>query len=219
MARSHSIPPSTQYIRDTFAPEDELLKRIRESLNPELARIQVGPEEGKLLQFLIRSHHVRTVVEIGTLAGYSAIWMARALPETGHLYTCGKDPAHNALAKKHFHESDVHRRINLIEGDARDTLKSLEPKAPFDMIFIDADKASYSFYLDWAEIHIRKGGLIIGDNTFLFGNIWKEKADADVGDASWKAMREFNARLADPARYSSTLIPTEEGMTVAVKLF
>jgi predicted O-methyltransferase YrrM len=101
-------------------------------------------------------------------------------------------------------------------------LNELAASAPYDMVFIDADKPGYPEYLDWAEEYVRKGGLIVGDNTLLFGHVWSESAPQGAGAPSrtaWNAMREFNRRLADPAKYHSVLIPTEEGMTVAIKLF
>lgn len=95
----------------------------------------------------------------------------------------------------------------------------IEKEGPFDMAFIDADKLNYLHYLDWAERNVRKGGLIIGDNTFLFDAVWKEGPVGRVRGTARHAMREFNKRLADPEKYLGILLPTEEGMTIAVKLF
>ena len=213
------------YIRQTFAPEDSLLQQVSENLKaefPQLHAIQIGAEEGKLLQMLVCMAGVRTIVEVGSLAGYSALWMARGLPEGGMLHAINSDPAHARLARQHFAMSEVVDRLTLHEGDAKQILPTLEGEAPFDMIFIDADKGGYAHYLDWAEANIRKGGLIVGDNTLLFGHVIAQ--EQPIGDKTptkkaWNAMREFNQRLADPARYRSILIPTAEGLTVAQKLF
>ena len=209
--------PAGDYTEALFAPQDALLASILSRLPESFHSWQVSAAEGKLLQLLIGMIGAKRVVEVGTLAGYSALWMARALPEGGHLYTIGKDPAHNAIARQVFAESEESEKITLLEGDAQDMLQGLSAQAPFDMIFIDADKINYPRYLDWAEKHIRPGGLIVGDNTYLFGAVWHEKAPVGTAPATHAAMREFNARLADANKYLGMIIPTAEGMTVAMK--
>lgn len=211
------------YIRALFAPEDEVLEDVRARLTahaPQLMGIQVGAEEGKLLQFLVKMAEVKSIVEIGSLAGYSAVWMARGLPEGGILHAINKDPEHNNLLCETVKQSGLNIQAHL--GDAKEVLKELEAQAPFDMVFIDADKGGYAEYLDWAEQHVRKGGLIVGDNTLLFGHVNSETQPQGQGaptKKAWNSMREFNARLADSSRYESILIPTLEGLTVARKLF
>jgi len=209
-------PDRLSYIRDLFAPENAAQQAARESLTGENDKISIYAEEGKLLQLLIRLARVKTVVEVGTLGGYAALWMAAALPEDGHLYTIEKDPARAALARQNLAGAP---NVTLLEGDARQVLETLRGQAPFDMIFIDADKLNYLHYLDWAEAHIRKGGLIIGDNSLLFDAVWREKLPPRVRQTALHAMRDFNKRLADPARYHGILLPTQEGMTIAQKLF
>lgn len=213
-----TLTPSLDYIRKLYAPQDALLASIAETLEKLGMAIQVGAEEGKLLQMLIVLHQARSVVEIGTLAGYSAIWMARALPEGGRLYAIEKDPGHAAMARHFFDQSEVKERITLLEGDARDVLPALSDKGPFDMAFIDADKPGYNHYLDWAERHVRQHGLIVADNTLLFNTIGLDAPPPDMAKATWEGMRRFNARLADPEKYFSTMVATQEGMTVAIKL-
>ncbi len=214
-----TLTPAVDYIRKHFAPQDALLAEIDATLVKIQQHINVGPDEGKLLQLLIKLHGVKSVVEVGTLAGYSAIWMARALPEDGHLYAINKEPEHVALADGFFARSDVGHKITQLQGDAHDALPTLDAKGPFDMIFIDADKISYPDYLDWAEKNIKKGGLIVGDNTFLFDTVWLDAPPPNEAPATWAAMRSFNERLADPKKYFSAIIPTLDGMTVALKLF
>lgn len=211
--------PDIDYIRKMYAPQDSLLEGIDKRLKAIGMAIHVGAEEGRLLQMLIALHGVRSVVEIGTLAGYSALWIARALPEGGHLHSIDKDPAHCALAREFIGQSEVKSRITLHEGDAHAILQSLTPQGPFDMAFIDADKGSYNDYLDWAEGAIRKGGLIVADNTLLFGSMTLDAPPHDIAPATWNAMRRFNQRLADAKRYFTTMIPTQEGLTVAIKQF
>ncbi len=209
--------PNLDYIRKLYAPQDALLASIDATLVGMNIHMHVAADEGKLLQLLIRLHGAKTIVEIGTLAGYSAIWMARALPEDGHVYTIGVDENHNAMARHFFDQSDVKHKITLIEGDAHTVLPSLNHKAPFDMVFIDADKISYNDYLDWAEINVRNGGLIVADNTLLFDTVALDAPPPGIAPTTWHAMRRFNERLADKTRYFSTMIPTAEGMTVAIK--
>lgn len=219
MSKHSQTSPAIDYIRKLYAPQDALLTRIETTLAERGFAIQIGAEEGKLLQLLIKMHQVKTAVEIGTLAGYSALWMARALPMDGHVYTLNKDPEHIALAAQFFAQSEVQGRITMLEGDARETLPLLAPQGPFDMVFIDADKIGYNDYLDWAEKNIRKGGLIVADNTLLFGAVLEDAAPAGVAPNAWLTMRHFNERLADSGRYFSMMIPTQEGLTVAIKLF
>ncbi len=208
------------YIRSTFAPEDEILQDAKARLSAHdnhLVGIQVGAEEGKLLQFLIKLAGVKTIVEIGSLAGYSTVWMARAVGEEGVVHAINKDTAHYELLCETVEKSGLNIQPHL--GDATDVLQQLEPQAPFDMVFIDADKGGYAGYLDWAEKHVRKGGLIVGDNTLLFGHVIAEQKPEGTSQKAWEGMREFNERLADESRYESILIPTAEGLTVARKLF
>jgi len=212
------ISKKTEYIRQVFAPEDALLSSIDKETRENDQPIHIGSDEGKLLEFLIRLGGVTTAVEVGTLAGYSSIWIARALPEDGHLYTIEKDEKRAKICTENFKKAGLVDKITLLQGDGHKKLTELKEKAPFDMIFIDAEKAGYCKYLDWAEENLNKGGLIIGDNTFLFGAVYDD-AEKGVGDKSKKVMQEFNQRLADKTKYNSIIIPTDEGMTVAQKLF
>jgi len=213
----HSTP-SLEYIRKLTAAQDALLTAMDERLHATGFPIHVGAEEGKLLQMLIRLHATKTIVEIATLAGYSTIWMARALPEDGHITTINKDPEHIEMAREFFAMSDVAYKITMLEGKAQTILPTLLAKAPFDMVFIDADKISYNEYLDWADANVRSGGLIIADNTLQNGALALDAPPADMAPTTWHNMRKFNERLADSSRYFTTMIPTQEGMTVAVKL-
>lgn len=213
------VSPEIDYIRRLYAPEDALLREISRALIERDMAIHVGAEEGKILQFLITLHGVVNIVEVGTLAGYSALWMARALPPHGRVITLNKDPGHCTLAREFIARSEVASRITMLEGDAHQLLPMIAPQAPFDMIFIDADKISYPDYLDWAERHVRQGGLIVADNTLLFGTVCEETPPEGIAPATWNAMRQFNERLANPRRYFSVMLPTEEGLSVALKLF
>jgi predicted O-methyltransferase YrrM len=207
------------YIRTLYAKQDALLADIDARLKSHNIAIHINPEEGKLLQLLIALRGIKTVVEIGTLAGYSAIWMARALPEDGRLYAINRDPEHIEWAREFFERCEVGKRITQLEGDAHAILPTLTGKGPFDMVFIDADKESYNDYLDWAEQNIRRGGLIVADNTLLFDTAALSAPPPGTAPKTWEGMRRFNERLADPKKYLTTMIDTDDGLTVALKLF
>ena len=181
--------------------------------------IQVGAEEGRILQLLIALHGAKKIVEIGTLAGYSTIWMARALPDDGHIYTINRDASHFAMAQSFFAQSECAGKITQLEGDAHDILPKLSPNAPYDLIFIDADKISYPDYLDWAEQNIRKGGLIIADNSLLGGIAAMDAPPPKFAPTTWQNIRNFNNRLADRSKYNAIIIPTIQGLSVAIKVF
>ncbi|MEZ5691362.1 MAG: O-methyltransferase [Rickettsiales bacterium] len=220
MSRNSNISSRDfQYIESLYAPQDELLSEINEELIKRDMAINISAQEGRILQLLIALHGTKTIVEIGTLAGYSAIWMARALPDDGHLYAINKDPEHVKMADGFFARCECDDRITQLAGDAHKVLPELSAKAPFDMAFIDADKISYPAYLDWAEENIRKGGLIVADNTLLGGNTSSEIPPENIPASRWRNMREFNERLADKTKYNATILPTREGLSVAVKLF
>jgi predicted O-methyltransferase YrrM len=216
--RKDSDPQKREYIKNTFAKEDAALAKVGENLPPEERRMQIGADEGKILFCLARIINAKKIVEIGVLNGYSSIWLARALPEGGKLYSLEKNSKRIEPTLKNFEACGVSNKIELIAGDALETLLKLEQYAPFDMVFIDADKGNYCNYLDWAEKNVRKGGLIVGDNAFLFGGVYGE-SPRDLNPDMVKVMQEFNRRLGDPTKYSGIMIPTEEGMVVGVKEF
>ncbi len=218
MSRNDATP-SLEYIRSLYAAQDGLLEDIVRELESRNFAIQVGPEEGRILQLLVKLSGAKTIVEIGTLAGYSAIWMARALAEDGRIYALNKDPEHVKMAQGFFDRCECGDKITQIAGDAHKTLPELSAKAPFDMVFIDADKISYPSYLDWAEKNIKKGGLIIADNTLLAGKTAQPSPPEGIAPTTWKNIRSFNERLADKNRYDGIIIPTNEGLSVAIKLF
>lgn len=217
--KHETTPPPIAYIRSLFAPEDDLLQDVHARLKEQDHTIHIGAEEGKLLQLFIRMNNVKTVVEVGTQAGYSAVWMARALPEDGMLYTIEHDARRAEMAQETFERCEVGHKITLLQGKAAEVLPTLNGKAPFDMAFIDADKPGYCRYLNWAEQHICKGGLIIGDNTMLFGAVYQENVPEGISASTLDIMQEFNRRLANPEKYYSVMVPTEEGLTVGIKKF
>lgn len=209
--RSQQINARDKYIRDLYAPETELLARIRATLAEKNLSIHVSPEEGKLLQLFVRLHGAKNIVEIGTLGGYSALWMAAALPANGHLTTFEKSPERAEMARSFIAESPHAKKITVVEGDAHAALR--DHKGKVDMVFIDAEKTGYPDYLAWADSALPEGGLLIADNTLLFDTVYGETPEGEA--KMWQAMRQFNATLAE--RFEAIILPTAEGLSVAVK--
>ena len=209
--RSQKINPRDNYIRQLYARETELLTRIRATLAEKNLSIHVSPEEGKLLQLLVLISGTKHIVEIGTLGGYSALWMAAALPSGGHITTFEKSVERAEMARAHIAESPYAKNITVIEGDAHTMLRAYKGKV--DLVFIDAEKTGYPDYLQWAESVLPAGGMLIADNTFLFDTVY---AEAPEGEAKmWHAMRQFNAALAE--RFEAIILPTAEGLSIALK--
>lgn len=209
--RQKIVNPRDAYIRALYAPEAEWLKNIRESLNQKGMMIHVTPEEGKLLQLLVQLQRAKQIVEIGTLGGYSVLWMAAALPEDGHITTFEKNPEHAAIARTHIANSPYAEKITVIEGDAHTALRTHH--ASVDMVFIDAEKTGYPDYLKWAEEKLPAGGLVVADNTLLFDTVYVEKPKGDA--KMWHAMQAFNEQLAK--NFDALLLPTAEGLSIGIK--
>jgi caffeoyl-CoA O-methyltransferase len=167
------------YAARTHHPDDSALQRAFDApARHGLPEIQLGPAEGRLLELLLRMVNARKVVEVGTLAGYSALWMARALPPGGHLWTIEADPVHAGVASEVIGEAGFGDRVTLIKGDASEVLPKLSDSGPFCAVFLDADKGRYDQYGRWAAKHLRAGGLLVGDNAYLFGRLLEDADDA-----------------------------------------
>ncbi len=170
--------------------------------------IQVGPSEGRLLYLLMKLVAAKKVVEVGTLVGYSATQMARALPSGGKLWSIEYDAKHADVARKNLEAAGVRDRVEVLVGAGVDVLPTLVGHGPFDAVFIDADKQSYAEYGRWAVANLRQGGIVIGDNAYLFGEL------VDDSDRA-KAMRAFHEHVA--ATCDSVCLPTPDGLVVGIK--
>jgi caffeoyl-CoA O-methyltransferase len=201
------------YIRQTFAIEDQTLRHIRESIPEQgLPAIFVRPEEGLLLQFLAVTSNAKMALELGTLGGYSGVWIARGMASDGKLITIEKIPERAQVAREHFRLADVADRVEVWIGDSHDLLPDLSRNGPYDFIFIDAEKEGYGTYLDWSLNNLRPGGILAAHNAFRHGAIVDPKND----DPGTDAIRRFNQRLATEPRLISTIFPAGDGMAVAV---
>jgi predicted O-methyltransferase YrrM len=209
-----------RYITDALVPSDPVLEAaLQASTGAGLPAINVAPNQGKLLHLLARIHGARTILEIGTLGGYSTIWLARALPADGRLVTLELDPKHAEVAQANFVRAGLAGAIELRLGRALDTLPKLaaEKRGPFDLIFIDADKVSIPEYFAWALKLSRPGTVIIVDNVVRKGAV----VDATSTDPSVQGVRRFNQLLAAEKRVSATSLQTVgskgyDGFTLAV---
>lgn len=212
MPDSNLLERLDDYITDLFAPEDDVLRWIQsEAERAGLPAISIQPFEGRLLQFLLRSVGARKVVEIGALAGYSGVWMARALPPGGKLITLEKSSKHAAVSRASFERAGVSDRVELREGDGMTLLAKLSAEGPFDFVFIDADKASYPQYLAWTVDNLRTGGMVAAHNALRDGRVIAPESDDD------RMMDDFNRALAADPRLDSFIIGVGDGMAVGIK--
>lgn len=196
-----------RYITDVMVASDSVLDgALQAATDAGLPAINVAPNQGKLLMILAQSMGVRSILEIGTLGGYSTIWLARALPAGGKIITLELDPKHAEVARANFVRAGLDQVIEVRVGSALESLPQLaaEEQGPFDLVFIDADKAGTAAYFDWALKLTRKGSMIIVDNVVRNGGV----IDANSTDESVQGIRRFNEVLAAEPRVSATAIQT-----------
>lgn len=201
------------YLAARTSADDALLTELKAAARAEgIPNIWIPPEQGSLLQVLLRIARAREVVEVGTLAGYSAIWMARALPAGGRVRTIELSPKHVKFARSWIARSDVAARIDVLEGRGSDVLRTIEP-ASVDAVFIDADKAGYADYVEESARILRPSGLLLVDNAFAFGQI----LDAEPADRDVPVIRALNERLARDTRFQALIVPLGDGLWVGAK--
>ena len=202
------------YVERLFADEDAVLAELRQEIGRQgLPEIHISPEQGKLLQVLLEAIGARRVLEIGTLGGYSALWMARALASTGRLVTVEIDPDRAAFARSFIEKAGRSGVVEVRVGEARSVLRAMVADAvePFDTVFIDADKESYVEYLELSLELVRPGGLVLADNAFRSGRVLD-----DAPDEATEAILAYNRRVATDSRLASTIIPVRDGLAISV---
>ena len=198
-----------QGIIRAFAPEDEGLRNTLDSARAAgLPEIQISPIQGKFLQVLAAACNARSILEIGALGGYSGIWLARSLPPGGRLITLEISPEHAAVVRNSFEKAGVSDRTEVRVGKALDLLPHLESAAPFDLVFIDADKPPYPQYLEWALRLTRPGSIIVADNVIRGGKAFLPPQDDVVAGVA-----EFNRRIASDPRLTSLVMAMDEDYT------
>ena len=195
------------YIVATLLPDDPILdEAVRASDEAGLPSIQVSPPQGRFMFILARVQGARRILEIGTLGGYSTIWLGRALPTDGKLITMEIDAKHAEVARANIDRAGLADKVSVRNGDAHDLLPDLERQidAPFDLTFIDADKASIPFYFESALRMSRPGSLILVDNVVRDGAV----IEADSADASIQGVRKLNEMMSANASITATVIQT-----------
>ena len=205
------------YTRELFAPEDAVLAELsararREPWGP----MQVTADVGRLLQVLATAVGARRALEVGTLYGYSAIWLARALPPGGRLLTVEADPDRAAQARRWIARAGLAATVEVRAGRALDVLPSLPRAEPFDLAFLDAAKEEYPVYLDQALELVGPGGVIAADNALFSGSAEGTVADGEARTPALLGVREYNRRVAADPRLVSTVLPVREGVAVSV---
>jgi predicted O-methyltransferase YrrM len=198
------------YVGDLLAPYDEVLAAaLRSSEEAGLPSIQVSPPQGKLLHLLAKIVGAKSILEFGTLGGYSTIWMARALADDGSLITLEADPGYAAVARENIARSGLDGLVDLRVGPALDLLPGLEAEGagPFDLVFIDADKVHSPDYFAWSLPRCRPGALIVSDNVVRDGRL----ADAASDDPAIRAQRRLHEMVAAEPRVEATTIQTVGG--------
>jgi predicted O-methyltransferase YrrM len=195
-----------QYIEHLLYPRDEALaQNLQNARDAELPTINVSPNEGKLLYLIAKMAGAKRVLEIGTLGGYSTTWLARALPSDGQVITLELDEKHAAVARQNLARAGVADRVEVRVGRAVDTLRRMidQQEAPFDLIFIDADKSAYVEYLDLALQLAHTGTVILADNVIRNGRV----LDEQPGDASARSAKAYNESMAARPELESIILP------------
>lgn len=202
-----------RYIAERTAGDDDFLRALKRAAAAEgIPPIHIAPEQASFLQILLRAAHARDVVEVGTLAGYSAIVLARALPGNGCVRTIELNPRHADFAERWVAKSDVAGRIIVHRGSGLDVLPRFSSDSA-DAAFLDADKANYPVYLKECLRIVRRGGLILADNAFAFGQLFDPKPT----DREAPAMKAFNEVMAREAALQSVIVPLGDGCWVGVR--
>jgi predicted O-methyltransferase YrrM len=209
-----------RYFTDLLVPTDAALDAaLQATADAGMPAINVAPNQGQLLHILALAVGARAILEIGTLGGYSTIWLARALPAGGRLITLEADPKHAEVARANIARANLADTAEVRAGRALDTLPQLaaEGRGPFDLVFIDADKSNTAAYFEWALKLARPGSLIIVDNVVRNGAV----VDAASDDASVQGIRRFNDALAAEPRVTATAIQTVgskgyDGLAIAI---
>lgn len=208
-------PDLHAYVIEHGVRGDDVLDRVQRDTEAmgAISIMQVSPDQGAFLTLLSRAIGARRILEVGTFTGYSAICLARGLPEDGSLLCCELSPEYAAVARANLDDAGVGDRVEIRVGPALDTLRSLPMDPMFDLAFIDADKPGYVDYFEEALARLRPGGLIVLDNTLFSGLVVDPPADHEAA----RALNDLNAGLAGDERVDIALLTVSDGMTLARK--
>ncbi|MDP2194061.1 MAG: class I SAM-dependent methyltransferase [Alphaproteobacteria bacterium] len=193
--------------------EHPVLQALRQQTQkmPE-RKMQISPEQGSFLQSMVRLINAKSILEIGVYTGYSSLAMALAMPDDGRIIALDRNREWTKLAQKYWQQAGVDHKIELIIGQAQNTLMTIHHE--FDLVYVDADKRSYDFYFEHALPYLKKGGVMLFDNTLLNGKI----IDPLNTEKVVLAMRDFNEKLFQDVRVHMTMIPLGDGLTFVQKI-
>src|SRR2546423_15282040 len=200
-----------QFAHDHTESETDLYVRLREETYRAMQspQMQVDVIEARFLQMLVRLSGAKSILELGMFTGYSALMMAEALPDDGHLITCEIDPKAEAIARRYFAESPHGNKITIRMGPASETIKTLS--GPLDLVFIDADKINYSNYYEACFPLVKPGGLIVGDNVLWSGKV------IDPKDENTRAIVAFSDLVQSDPRVENVCLTVRDGIMLAWK--
>ena len=218
MSRHFAFDERTyQYLLKTSVREPEVAKRLREETQKlEQAQMQIGPDQGQFMHLLVQLLQARKTIEVGVFTGYSALWVALALPRDGRIIACDVNEEYTAIARRYWKEAGVSEKIDLRLAPAVNTLDDLingGQSGTFDFMFIDADKTNYDNYYERGLRLLRQGGLISIDNTIWSGRV----ADEKVQDPDTVAIRRLNDKLLTDERVTLSMLTVGDGLTLALK--
>ena len=207
-----------KYLLSVSLREAEVLTKLRQETSQHSASImQISPDQGQLMTLLVKLLRAKKTLDIGVFTGYSSLVVALALPKSGKVVACDRDPTATAIARRYWQEAGVEHKIDLHLAPALDTLDKLIGKGEsgsFDFAFIDADKRNYANYYERALTLLRPGGIVAIDNVLWFGSV----ADPEDTDKRTVAIREFNQKLHQDTRVEISMLPIADGLTLAFKL-
>ena len=206
-----------EYLLSVSLREDEVLEKLRQETSQHSASImQISPDQGQFMALLIKLLGAKKTLDIGVFTGYSSLVVALALPESGKIIACDRDPTATAIARRYWDLAGVSHKIDLHLAPALDTLDQLiadDESGSFDFAFIDADKRNYSNYYERALTLLRPGGMVAIDNVLWFGSV----ADPEDTDKRTVAIREFNQKLHQDNRVEISMLAIADGLTLALK--
>jgi caffeoyl-CoA O-methyltransferase len=207
-----------KYLLENFSGEDEFLLNLKnESEKAGIPQISISPEQVLFMQFIIKSINAKFALEIGTLAGYSGISIARALPSDGKLITIETNTERAAFAKQKFLEAGLDGKIQVINSDGLAYLEEFSPNLPLDFVFLDADKQNYSRYFEKLDKFLRVGGIFAADNAFGFGYIAAgNPPEDDIKDV--EGIRSFTQLIKKNKNYLTVIAPVGDGLLLALKI-
>lgn len=204
-----------EYVDSLFIDEPLLLSELRAELEERgFPLIQVPARTGRLLELLARAVDASRVLEIGTLGGYSALWLLRGMASDGRLVTVEKEPNHAELARDFIDRAGETDRVEIRLGDAREVVRDLGSDGQWDLVFIDADKEGYTEYLIQAARLLRPGGLVVADNALWDGRV----VDEEDTSSSTEGIRAFNRALSESKTFRGTILPVGDGVALGVRV-